>query len=213
MRLVLFDFDGTLADSLPWFRGVFPEIAGRHGFRVPDAAEFEALRAMGNREILRRLGVPLWRLPGIAADMRRLKARDAGRIPLFAGVDRMLRRLSEAGLRIGIVSSDAEANVRRTLGPANAALIHDYACGAALFGKARRMRALLARHGVAPGEAIAIGDELRDIEAARRAGLRAGAVTWGYAAPDALSAAAPDLLFASLDEITDALLGGPAGSA
>ena len=81
-RLAIFDFDGTLADSLPWFRSVFNSVATRYGFRALDDAEFEELRGMGNREIIRRVGVPLWKIPLIAAHMKRLMAEDIDGIAL-----------------------------------------------------------------------------------------------------------------------------------
>ena len=72
--LAIFDSDGTLVDSFPWFARVLNDVADRFGFRRTDAAEREALRACGSREILHRLGVPAWKLPMIAAHMRALKA-------------------------------------------------------------------------------------------------------------------------------------------
>ena len=59
---------------------------------------------------------------------------------------------------------------------------------------------------VAPASAIAIGDEVRDIEAARAAGMACGAVAWGYAAPETLRALRPDLLFERMEDIALALL-------
>ena len=50
---------------------------------------------------------------------------------------------------------------------------------------------------------ISIGDEVRDIEAARAVGIACGAVSWGYAAPAALQALAPDHMFAQMEEIAD----------
>lgn len=199
-RLVIFDFDGTLADSFPWFARVLNDVADRFGFRRTDAAEREALRASGSREILHRLGVPLWRLPMIAAHMRRLKAEAAEEIPLFPGAERMLRQLAERGIALAMVSSDGEENIRRTLGPA-AACIGQYECGASIFGKTARLRRVLRRAGLPPAQAIYIGDEVRDAEAARQAGIAFGAVTWGYARPEALLAERPAQVFASLDEI------------
>jgi phosphoglycolate phosphatase len=106
---------------------------------------------------------------------------------------------------LAVVSSDHEANVRRALGPDNAGLIAHYACGASLFGKASKFKQVLKRAGMAAGQAIAIGDEVRDIEAARKAGIRSGAVTWGYATPEALRQHGADEMFASLDEIAGRL--------
>jgi len=200
-RLVIFDFDGTLADSFPWFTGVLDQTADRFGFRRVDAAEREALRASSSREILRRFGVPHWKLPMIAAHMRRLKAEAADRIPLFEGTGEMLRRLSEKGVQLGIVSSDAEENVRRTLGPDHAARIIHYECGASLFGKHSKLQQVLRRSGVPAGQAIYVGDEVRDAEAARAAGVAFGAVSWGYAKPEVLEAQRPAEFFASMEAI------------
>jgi phosphoglycolate phosphatase len=133
--------------------------------------------------------------------MRRLVARDAGRIALFPGVDALLARLAAAGVRIAVVSSNAEENVRRILGPGNAARIAHYACGASIFGKAAKFRQVLRRSGIARERTLCIGDETRDIEAAAAERLASGAVTWGYATPDLLRAHRPTLVFSTLDEI------------
>ncbi|CAH2598702.1 HAD hydrolase-like protein [Rhodovastum atsumiense] len=200
-RLVIFDSDGTLTDSFPWFQDVINDVAEHFGFARLDDARLEALRSLGARETLQELGVPRWQLPFIVRHMRRLKARDHHRMRLFPGVPATLRRLKECGVTLAVVSSDVESNVRRTLGPTNAWLIDHYACGASVFGKSARMRHLLRQAGFRPGEAIAIGDEIRDVEAAHSLGIAFGAVSWGYTQPEALAAQAPSVLFSTLDEI------------
>jgi phosphoglycolate phosphatase len=204
--LVVFDLDGTLVDSYPWFLREVNGVADRFGFRRIEAEDIEALRHAGSDDILRRLDVPLWKLPAIAAHMRRLKSASLPNIALFPGADAMLRTLVDCGARLALVSSDHEANARRQLGDANAALFSDFACGASLFGKPAKFRRVLKRAGIAPGAALAIGDEVRDIEAARAAGIACAAVTWGYAAPAALLAQGPDLVFERMDDIVPALL-------
>jgi phosphoglycolate phosphatase len=211
--LAIFDLDGTLADSLPWFRVHVNDVADRFGFRRVTEEDIGPLRRAGPREILESLRVPLWKVPRIARHMRRLKAKHLEAIPLFPGAGAMLRTLREGGLRLALVSSDTEANARAQLGPANAALISEFACGAALFGKAAKFRRVLRRAGVPPASAIAIGDEVRDIEAARAAGIACGAVTWGYAAPETLSALQPDLVFERMEDIAPSLVAAPHGAA
>lgn len=202
-RLAAFDFDGTLADSFPWFTGALNEAAPRFGFRSIDAAEGEALRALGAREIMQRLGVPAWKLPWIIRHLRQRKRAAAAGLPLFPGAAALLSGLSAGGLRLAIVSSDSEASIRQTLGPSNAGLIDFYDSNAGLFGKARKLRAVLRRSGIPAQQAIYIGDELRDAEAARAAGLDFGAVAWGYATPEALAATRPVALFESFGAIAD----------
>lgn len=198
--LVIFDLDGTLVDSLSWFLSVVNGVAREYGFReVPDH-EIEPLRREGPREILRRLEVPLWKLPAIAHRMRALKREQADTISLFPGVPAMLRRLHEAGLTLALATSDSEDNARRQLGD-SACLFSHFACGASLFGKAAKFKSIMRRAETTAAQTIAIGDEVRDIEAARATGMACGAVTWGYSVPDTLAAMKPDLTFDSIDDI------------
>jgi phosphoglycolate phosphatase len=203
-RLAIFDFDGTLADSLPWFQRIFGLIAEEFGIRMVSAEERQALRGCHPREAIARLGVPLWQVPRIARRIRQLKALEAPRLPLFPGVVELLAELAR-GVPRAIVSSDAEANIRLTLGPDHASLIDHYACGAGLFGKPPKLRQVLARWRVRPSEALYVGDELRDAEAARAVGIAFAAVSWGFATPEALKALRPDRFFTSMAEIAPVL--------
>jgi phosphoglycolate phosphatase len=209
VRLAIFDFDGTLADTFPWFIRVVNGVADRYGFERIEAHESDMLRGRGAREIVRHLRVPAWKLPLIARHMRRLAAEDPDAARLFEGTARMLQDLSSAGIRIAVVSSNAEENVRRALGPATAALVERYACGASIFGKASKFRRILKESGVAPAHAICIGDEIRDHEAASAAGIPFGAVAWGYTTAEALRRLGPERMFDSMDEIAGALVPRP----
>jgi phosphoglycolate phosphatase len=198
--LVIFDLDGTLADSVPWFLTVANGVAREYGFRQIADDEIEPLRRAGSREILRRLEVPLWKLPAIARRMRALKREQLDAISLFPGVPAMLRTLRDAGLTLALVSSDNEDNARRQLGE-SAAMFSHFACGASIFGKAAKFKTVMRRARVTAAQTIAIGDEVRDIEAARAAGIACGAATWGYAATDALVAMKPELVFEKMNDI------------
>ncbi|HEX2189905.1 MAG TPA: HAD hydrolase-like protein [Longimicrobiaceae bacterium] len=209
-RLVIFDFDGTLADSFPWFLRVFNEVADRFRFRRIEEGEVETLRGYSGREMMRHLRVPFWKLPWIARHMRRLKTRDLHTISLFPGVDALLERLADSGVELAIVSSNADVNVRGVLGPGNAARVRYWECGASIFGKRASFRRVLRRSGVAPAEALCVGDEIRDLEAARGAGIPFGAVTWGYTTEEALRARSPEAVFRSLDDVVDTVTGAAA---
>ncbi len=205
-RLVIFDFDGTLANTLPWFESVLDGVADRYRFRRPGDLDRDTLRRSDARTLLALLGVPRWKLPFIARHMRRLKSRDAHTIRLFAGVTEMLGRLADDGVTVGIVSSNSEANIRHVLGPANAALIAHFACSASLFGKPAKMRRVLRHAGIPPGEALYIGDELRDAEAASRSGIAFAAASWGYATPEVLAATRPVTLLERISAIPELVL-------
>jgi phosphoglycolate phosphatase len=205
-RLAIFDFDGTLADSFSWFSRVVNDVADRYRFKRIEPHEFDLLRTMDARALMRRQGVAAWKVPFIANHVRRRKAKELDQTRLFDGVGDMLARLSEANIALALVSSNSEQNIRAILGVDLAQRFHYYECGASLFGKAARFSKVLRRSTTAASEAICIGDEIRDLDAARRQGIAFGAVTWGYTAADALITRSPDVVFRSVGEIGDRFL-------
>lgn len=200
-KLAIFDFDGTLADSLPWAASVVNEFADQYGFQRIDPNDHEQLRNFEAKQLMQHLGVKMWKVPQMAIHVRRRMSEEIERIPMFPGVGEMLRQLVQAGMILAVVSSNSEANVRRVLGPQNAALIRDFDCGAAVFGKASKLKAVFRRCQVEPNQAILIGDEIRDAVAARKVKMAFGAVSWGYTNPDALRTQQPEEFFTTVEEI------------
>ena len=121
----------------------------------------------------------------------------------------MLQSLREGGIRLALVSSDSEANARLQLKD-SAACFSDFACGASLFGKTAKFKRMMKRAGILPSRTIAIGDEMRDLDAAAAAGIAFGGVAWGYADPEALRARNPQMWFDSFADIPRLLVGGRA---
>lgn len=204
-KLVMFDFDGTLANSFPWVVSVANTLADTYKFKRIAEHEIETLRGYSARQTIRHLGVPWWKLPSIGRHMRRLTAENIDRIALFEGVDRLLQRLEAAGVAVALVTSNSYENAQRVLGPANAARITYYACGISIFGKQAHFRRILKQSGVLPQEALCVGDEIRDLEAAAKAQIPFGAVAWGFTHIAALQAHGPAEVFAGIDEMIEQL--------
>lgn len=212
-KLVIFDSDGTLANTLPWAQTVFNLLAQKHGFKVVPEHEFEMLRNMSHREMLRHLELPLWKMPAVMASMRQMMAQHVDQLRLFPGVPEMLRSLRDNGVRLGIVSSNSEANVRHILGPENAKLINYYDCGASMFGKASKLRAVLRSSKLPPAQTLYVGDELRDLEAARKVKMHFGAVTWGHHRMEQFAPHQPEQVFQAVKDIAEVVRAGTAATA
>lgn len=200
-KLVVFDFDGTLADSFPFFLEVFDTLADAHGFSRLERDKIETLRGYDVRQMLAHVGLPVWKAPRVAMHFKSLMSQSIARIRLFDGAGATLEALADAKVKLAIVSSNAAANVKAVLGADHARLIDYYECGVALLGKRPRLRRILAKSGVEREEVLCVGDEARDIEAANAEGIASGAVTWGYAAPEALIRRKPSMVFSSFEEI------------
>lgn len=208
-KLVVFDFDGTLADSFPFFLEMFDTLADAHRFRRLERERLDEMRTWDVRRMLDHVGLPVWKAPRVAVHFRKLMAGSIGRIPLFAGAGETLDALSAAGVRLAIVSSNGRDNVQAVLGPERSRLVERYECGVALLGKRPRLRRIVKACGVAPREVLCVGDEARDIEAAHAEGMASGAVAWGYALPAALAARRPTVVFERFEDIVRHVLAAP----
>lgn len=204
-RVVIFDFDGTLADSIGWFFSIVNDVARRYDFRQTTAEQREELRRKPPLEILDALGIPKWKLPAIAIHMRALAARNIDRIKLFEWVGDLLLELKSHGVMIAVVSSNSAANIQQVLGP-YAPLVDHYETGASLFGKSAKIGRVLKALDAGPGEAVSVGDEVRDIDAAHRARVASIGVAWGASHDEALVAARATRLAATSDELRKLLL-------
>ncbi|MEO8161040.1 MAG: HAD hydrolase-like protein [Arenimonas sp.] len=199
-ELAIFDLDGTLADSFPFFMRVHNELARKHGFSQVAPDQIEAMRALPTRQIMVRSGLRSWRLPLVARDFAR-RMRAADEVRLFEGVPEALRGLSASALPLALVTSNSRENVDRLLDVELSRLFGHFECGASLFGKRGRLKRAMRALRVAPARSIYVGDTSADGDAARAAGADFGAVEWGYGTSASLAACRPSLQFATVKDL------------
>ncbi|HPS41929.1 MAG TPA: HAD hydrolase-like protein, partial [Anaerolineaceae bacterium] len=142
-----------------------------------------------------------WKVPILAAEIQELMQENIAQIHLFEGVDDLLRELSRQGVKIAVVSSNALKNVKEVLGEELAGLVSFFECGVSMFGKAEKLTRVVKASGLASAQALSIGDEIRDIEAARKAGIPCAAVSWGFSSRTVLESLQPDHLFDIIEQI------------
>ena len=105
-----------------------------------------------------------------------------------------------------IVSSDTSESVRQVL-EREGIEVDMLNCGASIHGKTAKFKKVLKTMGVEAADAVSVGDEIRDIDAAKPIGLRSGAVSWGYTLPEALAKHNPTYLFADVADMRRVLIG------
>ena len=200
-KLIIFDFDGTLADTLPLFAGVFDQAADKYGFKRMERGRQQELRRLDARQMMALHEVPLWKVPAIATFMRAAMGRSVGEIRLFDGMADVLRTLKARGVMLAVVSSNSRSNVVNVLGPELAGLFSRFECGASLFGKLPKIRKVLAATGVAREHTMLVGDEIRDARVSAEAGIDFGAVAWGFNTVETLMAENPSRVFRSAGDL------------
>ncbi len=195
IKNLVFDFDGTLADSFDAVCRIGMRLAREVGVSAESPPVPEALRGKSTREVIRELGIPLRSLPGWVNRVRTELKAEVPNLRPFPGVPEALHTLRERGVVLAIMSSNSRENITAFL--KNHDLDGVFAglhTSSHLFGKSRSLRQLLRKTGMHPKETAYAGDEVRDIEAARKAELRAVAVSWGFNSRELLARHHPDFL-------------------
>ncbi|HSW99043.1 MAG TPA: HAD-IA family hydrolase [Candidatus Saccharimonadales bacterium] len=179
MGTIIFDFDGTIADTFFIAADVFRKLAkGRH---PTDDKEIEQLRSLPAQDAIKRVGAKWWQLPYIIYYARKQIGRRQEEIKPIEGIPAVLQSLHEAGHRMYIVSSNHTKNINHFLERNGLATYFDGTYGGiGLFAKAKTLRKIAQQHNVRPQDCFYVGDEARDIEASRHIGMPCLSVTWGY---------------------------------
>lgn len=202
---LIFDFDGTLADSML----VSLDILYRLVHHVPLPAEdVSRIRGMTLLEVLRQLRISPWQALLLRGKAYRAMGGRISELTLVPGVKSMLQMLARQH-RLYIVSSNSTGNIQVALKQFGVDQLMTSIQGSANpLSKTSALRKLVRMHALRPAETWYIGDQSGDIYAAHRAGLRAAAVSWGFSNLHTLEAARPDLLVFTPEELLQHFNGG-----
>jgi HAD superfamily hydrolase (TIGR01549 family) len=217
MDAVVFDWDGTLVDSLPAIYRANVEVLAELGLPF-DEDRYRQHYVPDWRLMYQRLGVPEDRLEATGERWRTLyaAAADAAAPRAFRGVRRALQRLVGAGCALGLVTAGDRDVVETQLDLLRLGdLIPVRVCGTdEVASKPHPDPLLLALEGLGmrerPGDAIYVGDAPDDMRMARSVGARAvGIVSTLGTAADLLAAGADEVSPSVVDWVTRFLAEAP----
>lgn len=200
MQAVIFDLDGTIADSLPALLRMYDDVHGRPVQRTQEAVD--SMRHKSMYQIAREMGLPLWKIAWLAIRGRRMLRRHLRSIRVYPGLTELIRDLYEARVKLFVVSTNHSENIRKYLQWHDLDTYFDGIYGGAHFwSKAGMMRRVVRREGLDRAQLWCVGDEKVDVMSARGARLRIISVTWGYSSKHGLDSLKPDKLVTTVDDL------------
>lgn len=204
MKAVIFDFDGTVADSL---LGVLAVYERAHKRPVPlTTTDVEGFRNKSLYTIARELKIPLYKLAWLILFGRKAFKEHLDKVQVYDGIGQLIKQLHEQGTHVYILSLNRPDSIHDFL---RAHKLDDYVRAvygkAFVLNKAPKLRVLLQQEGLQKQDACYIGDQTIDVDSARRAGLRSIAVSWGYARREKLLNHHPDYIADNAAELAKAL--------
>ncbi|HSX33922.1 MAG TPA: HAD hydrolase-like protein [Candidatus Saccharimonadales bacterium] len=197
MATLLFDFDGTLADTFFISVDIFRMLNRRaHSRRATDDHEVEVLRGLPARQAMKRAGLHFWQVPYVLYEGRKIMRQRIGEVQAFSGIAKLLKQLHNEGYTLLVVSTNSPENVQTFLERHKLTQLFDHVyADIGLFSKARAFGKIMHARGITADQCIYIGDEVRDLDATKKAGMRCISVSWGYNNRQALmNAQAPTIV-------------------
>jgi phosphoglycolate phosphatase len=206
-RWLVWDFDGTLVDTFEVAWRTYNKLAVRHGWQPIEDAH--AMKGMTARAFMRKQNISLAQLPVMAKHFLRAQRQNMESVRVFPGLRDVLYELKRQGRRLGVLSSNSKENIQACLLANEVQEVFDFVVGyPRLFGKARAMRRSLRREQARAEEWLYVGDEVRDVQAARKAGVDVVAVTWGYQTASLLRRHEPTYLITEPTQILTSVVAG-----
>ncbi|HSX31649.1 MAG TPA: HAD hydrolase-like protein [Candidatus Saccharimonadales bacterium] len=200
-KTLIFDFDGTLADTFPLVVDVAYQLSGAKRLKK---ADIDTLRSLPLLQAVQRLGISRWHLPRLIMKTRPTMYPHMAGVKPFEGIDAMLAQLYGDGHRLFVLSSNRRSNVWAFLRAQH--MDHYFTDVVSVFYgnsfyKVYGMHKVLKRWRLNRENAYYIGNETLDMHAAHRVGIKGVAVTWGGAAADDFNQSEPYVVVATTAEL------------
>jgi len=192
--LILFDFDGTIANTMHFGIEISNKLAGIYNYNVIHKHHIELLRNQSIQDLLKKSGISVFKMPLIIYRFRKEYTRIMHLIQPFENIAEVITKLHE-NYRLGIVTSNSKTTVDYFLKNHKLASYFEFiSAGASLMGKQTVLRKICKKQQQFTPEIYYIGDETRDILASRHSQIKCVSVTWGYNSKEVLQSYNPDYL-------------------
>lgn len=202
--VLIFDFDGTIADTMKVVLKTVDELTTFYGIKKITAEDIPKLRHSDIRKFLRQINLPIYKWPFFIYSIRKEIEKDIDKVPLFDGIKELLITLKKNGFILAIITNNSKTIVEKFL-TINDINFFDYIHGgnvfSYLFGKNHLIDKFLKKYNIDQQNTIYIGDEISDIEAARKSDIKIISVCWGYEKYDSLIQHNPDFISKNPEDV------------
>lgn len=202
-KYVFFDFDGTLADTEEVNFVIYQKLAEKYNLRNITIDELGHIKKMSAKELMAYVELKKRYLPFMLKRGKNLLKQDMKNIkPCKPDILSTVAELKKMGIKTAIITTNSKTNVEMFL-EKNDAYIFDFIASASMFGKETKMRRIMKKEKLCKNEVLYVGDEIRDINAAKNAGIDIASVGWGYNTVESLKKNNPEYLVMEPNELIE----------
>ncbi|MGL1934948.1 MAG: HAD hydrolase-like protein [Fibrobacterales bacterium] len=205
-KIILFDFDGTIADSLRATIVVYNRIAPHYKARPIQEKHIETFKSDRIQRFFKYLNLKYYKLPFMVIKGRSEFRKDMDLVKEQPGVCDVIRKLKSEGYTLGILTSNSKENVSDMIKKYGIDECFSFIKNSKhMFGKSKYINQIIKAEKTTPDQVYFVADETRDIEAAKKAKINMVAVTWGFQNRRAFKKLAPEYIVDTPDELYNVL--------
>ncbi len=205
IKNIIFDLDGTLADTIPLILSAVNQVAEQKLHRGFSRQDYLRIRDMSIKEMLFHEHINPIKVPFYIRKIRKIVRNTEQKPDLFPGIKRLIPKLSKKYV-LGIITTNSEEVARQVIKNNRLEGFSFVISANLILGKSRKICMAIRKMGLKPEETIYVGDEVRDIQACRKAGIKIISVTWGNNTKKRLEQEKPDYIAKNVPELEKIIL-------
>ncbi len=205
-KVIIFDFDGTIVDSQKKILEIANRFSKEFGYPTVEDSDLGEIKNLSSREIIRRSGISLFKIPFLLGRVKEELGKEIEYIQPISGIEKSLWDLKKRDYQLGIITSNGKDNVLKFLEKHNLENLFSFIYSSiAIFGKHKIIKKAIDKNNFTKDRVFYVGDETRDIEAAKKSKIKIISVAWGFNSSSVLQEYQPDFLIHHPEELIKAI--------
>ncbi|WP_303864987.1 HAD-IA family hydrolase [Alkalibaculum bacchi] len=200
-KCVIFDFDGTIADTEHHVFDIYNQLAEKYRYKRMSKDDVQGAKNLSFWEFVKSIGVSYIHLPRLLKEGQHLLKGSIETVePFQDNMKDILLEIKQKVDLMGILTANSTKNVQMFLSNHDLELF-DFIESSTFAGKKRKINSLCKKYKLSKEEILYVGDEIRDIHACNDADVKCAVVTWGYNYLETLRAHRPDYIITDLSDL------------
>jgi phosphoglycolate phosphatase-like HAD superfamily hydrolase len=200
-KILIFDFDGVIADSFEEVIKVLNGLSSKFGYKKVEAENISGLRDLSSKDFyLKKFNISRIVLPLVIREAKKILRDRVLKMKPARGISSVLLKLRKEDIVLGVLTTNSVENVEKFLKKYKLDVFEFVYSGNIFFLKDRELKKIIKKHKFNKKDVLYVGDETRDIEAAKKSGVISIAVDWGFNSKKILKEFEPDYLISDPKE-------------
>ena len=203
---IIFDFDGTLANTVDLVFRLYNDHASEFGYQKVKREEIPELRRMGYKKAMKLKGIKYRKAPKMAIIISRDMRQHMGEVEPYDGIVDVLSELQSKGFSIGVLTSNDASLVKEFFERHDFPSFDFIVSEKTYFGKEKALKRIMKRFELQKDQILYVGDEPRDVNSSHKAQIQVIGVTWGLGGEEGFEKNIPDEIVRTPKELLDTVL-------